>query len=106
MDGRVFVTEVLPESQAEVDEVLLAGDILDEIHGCSLRSACNGQVGRHGGLASPPTSPPRAAILSLASCLSLQAGAVLRKLKGQPPSLCLLRWRGTAGRSVSRCFPT
>lgn len=44
VDGRVFATKVLPESQAEVDEVVLAGDILDEISGCSLRSACPGQV--------------------------------------------------------------
>ncbi|KAK2528465.1 hypothetical protein Q9233_007436 [Columba guinea] len=63
VDGRVFVTEVLPESQAEVDEVVLAGDILDEINGCSLRNAYNGQ-----------------------------AGAVLQKLKGQPLSFRLLRW--------------
>ncbi|KAM6194001.1 uncharacterized protein WM294_010790 [Sarcoramphus papa] len=64
VDGRVFVTEVLPESQAEVDEVVLAGDILDEINGCSLRNAYSGQ-----------------------------AGAVLQKLKGQPLSFRLLRWR-------------
>ncbi|XP_075626563.1 uncharacterized protein LOC142604354 isoform X1 [Balearica regulorum gibbericeps] len=64
VDGRVFVTEVLPESQAEVDEVVLAGDVLDEINGCSLRNAYSGQ-----------------------------AGAVLQKLKGQPLSLRLLRWR-------------
>ncbi|XP_068889109.1 uncharacterized protein [Aphelocoma coerulescens] len=44
VDGRVFVTKVLPESQAEVDEVVLAGDILDEINGCSLRYACPGQA--------------------------------------------------------------
>ncbi|XP_042658482.1 uncharacterized protein LOC116964051 isoform X2 [Tyto alba] len=64
VDGRVFVTEVLPKSQAEVDEVVLAGDILDEINGCSLRNAYSGQ-----------------------------AGAVLQKLKGQPLSFRLLRWR-------------
>lgn len=59
MDGRVFVTKVLPESQAEVDEVVLAGDILDEINGCSLRNAYSGQVGGHGGLAYlPPLLPP------------------------------------------------
>ncbi|XP_068065576.1 uncharacterized protein [Anomalospiza imberbis] len=44
VDGRVFVTKVLPESQAEVDEVVLAGDILDEINGCSLRYASPGQA--------------------------------------------------------------
>lgn len=54
VDGRVFVTEVLPESQAEVDEVVLAGDILDEINGCSLRNAYNGQVSGHGGLVCLP----------------------------------------------------
>ncbi|KAM6050179.1 uncharacterized protein LJ206_017351 [Theristicus caerulescens] len=64
VDGRVFVSEVLPESQAEVDEVVLAGDILDEINGCSLRNAYSGQ-----------------------------AGAVLQKLKGQPLRFRLLRWR-------------
>ncbi|KAM6240371.1 uncharacterized protein M6G45_012260 [Spheniscus humboldti] len=64
VDGRVFVTKVLPESQAEVDEVVLAGDILDEINGRSLRNAYSGQ-----------------------------AGAMLQKLKGQPLSFHLLRWR-------------
>ncbi|XP_049669088.1 uncharacterized protein LOC126044021 isoform X3 [Accipiter gentilis] len=64
VDGRVFVTEVLPESQVEVDEVVLAGDILDEINGCSLRNAYSGQ-----------------------------AGAMLQKLKGQPLSFRLLRWQ-------------
>uniref|UniRef100_A0A8B9PYU3 Uncharacterized protein n=1 Tax=Apteryx owenii TaxID=8824 RepID=A0A8B9PYU3_APTOW len=64
VDGRVFVTEVLPESQAEVDEVVLAGDVLDEINGCSLRNAYSGQ-----------------------------AGAALQKLKGEPLSLRLLRWQ-------------
>lgn len=58
VDGRVFVTEVLPESQVEVDEVVLAGDILDEINGCSLRNAYSGQVGEHRGLACPPHISP------------------------------------------------
>lgn len=93
VDGRVFVTEVLPESQAEVDEVVLAGDILDEINGCSLRNAYNGQVSGHGGLVCPP---PSSALLSPSSPLLpqpfLQAGAVLQKLKGQPLSFRLLRW--------------
>lgn len=57
VDGRVFVTKVLPESQAEVDEVVLAGDILDEINGCSLRNAYSGQVGGHRGLVCPPHLP-------------------------------------------------
>lgn len=57
VDGRVFVTEVLPGSQAEVDEVVLAGDILDEINGCSLRYASPGQVGGDRGLGCPPLLP-------------------------------------------------
>ncbi|XP_041342612.1 uncharacterized protein LOC121363898 [Pyrgilauda ruficollis] len=57
VDGRVFVTKVLPESQAEVDEVVLAGDILDEINGCSLRYASPGQVGGDRGLLSPSSAP-------------------------------------------------
>lgn len=91
VDGRVFVTEVLPESQAEVDEVVLAGDILDEINGCSLRNAYNGQVGGHGGLVCPPHLPLSCPHPPL--CFPfLQAGAVLQKLKGQPLSFRLLRW--------------
>lgn len=58
VDGRVFVTKVLPESQAEVDEVVLAGDILDEINGCSLRYASPGQVGGDRGLGCPLLVPP------------------------------------------------
>lgn len=58
VDGRVIVIEVLPGSQAEVDEVVLAGDVLDEINGCSLRNAYSGQVG---GMTSPsPRSSLRA----------------------------------------------
>ncbi|PKK25605.1 hypothetical protein A306_00000025 [Columba livia] len=76
VDGRVFVTEVLPESQAEVDEVVLAGDILDEINGCSLRNAYNGQ-----------------------------AGAVLQKLKGQPLSFRLLRWWWGGGLGAAAALP-
>ncbi|XP_037264387.1 uncharacterized protein LOC119157488 isoform X2 [Falco rusticolus] len=76
VDGRVFVTEVLPESQAEVDEVVLAGDILDEINGCSLRNAYNGQ-----------------------------AGAMLQKLKGQPLSFRLLRWRWHDGEVYEPLLP-
>lgn len=65
VDGRVFVTKVLPGSQAEVDEVVLAGDILDEINGCSLRYASPGQVSGDRGLGCPllclllPPSAPR-----------------------------------------------
>ncbi|XP_051490870.1 uncharacterized protein LOC127391781 isoform X2 [Apus apus] len=76
VDGRVFVTEVLPESQAEVDEVVLAGDILDEINGCSLRNAYSGQ-----------------------------AGDMLQKLKGQPLSFRLLRWRWHDGEVYEPLLP-
>lgn len=58
VDGRVFVTKVLPGSQAEVDEVVLAGDILDEINGCSLRNACPGQVSGDRGQGCPPSPAP------------------------------------------------
>lgn len=44
LDGRIFITDLLPQSQAEVDEVVLVGDIIDEINGFSLRNAYNGQV--------------------------------------------------------------
>lgn len=64
VDGRVFVTKVLPESQAEVDEVVLAGDILDEINGCSLRYACPGQVGGDRGLGCAPLFCPPAPLCS------------------------------------------
>ncbi|XP_071620685.1 uncharacterized protein [Heliangelus exortis] len=76
VDGRVFVIEVLPESQAEVDEVVLAGDILNEINGCSLRNAYSGQ-----------------------------AGAVLQKLKGQPLSFHLLRWQWHNGEVYEPLLP-
>ncbi|CAN8194223.1 unnamed protein product [Coccothraustes coccothraustes] len=76
VDGRVFVTKVLPESQAEVDEVVLAGDILDEINGCSLRYATPGH-----------------------------AGAVLQRLKGQPLTFRLLRWRWHDGMVFEPLLP-
>ncbi|XP_077315807.1 uncharacterized protein LOC143935654 isoform X1 [Lithobates pipiens] len=63
LEGRVFVVEVLPDSQAEVDEVVLAGDIIDEINGVSLRHAYNGQ-----------------------------AGTVLGKVKGEPLVFRIIRW--------------
>lgn len=65
LDGRVFVTKVLPESQAEVDEVVLAGDILDDINGCSLRYAFSGQVSGDRGLGCPPLLLPPAPLCSL-----------------------------------------
>ncbi|KAJ7399854.1 hypothetical protein BTVI_111000 [Pitangus sulphuratus] len=76
VEGRVFVTEVLPDSQAEVDEVVLAGDILDEINGCSLRYAHSGQ-----------------------------AGDILQKLKGQPLIFRLLRWRWHDGQVYEPLLP-
>lgn len=42
----MFVVGVLPDSQTEIDEVVLAGDVIDEINGVSLRNAYNGQVSR------------------------------------------------------------
>lgn len=44
LDGRIFIIYVRPQSQAELDEVVLVGDVIDEINGYSLRNACNGQV--------------------------------------------------------------
>ncbi|XP_021270264.1 uncharacterized protein LOC110407194 isoform X3 [Numida meleagris] len=76
VDGRVVVIEVLPGSQAEVDEVVLAGDVLDEINGCSLRNAYSGQ-----------------------------AGTMLQKLKGQPLSLRVLRWQGHDGEVYEPLLP-
>ncbi|XP_078510668.1 uncharacterized protein LOC144770216 isoform X1 [Lissotriton helveticus] len=64
LEGRIFVSEVLPGSQTEVDEVVLTGDIIDEINGISLRYAVNGQ-----------------------------AGTVLGNLKGTPLSFRLIRWK-------------
>ncbi|XP_051968502.1 uncharacterized protein LOC127633446 isoform X5 [Xyrauchen texanus] len=68
LDGRVFVFDLLQGSQAQVDMFAEPGDIIDEINGISLRNASNGQ-----------------------------AGVVLSKLKGQPLSIRLIRWRGGDG---------
>ncbi|KAI4900745.1 hypothetical protein NFI96_016715 [Prochilodus magdalenae] len=64
LDGRVFVLELLQGSMARVDMFAEPGDIIDEINGISLRNSSNGQ-----------------------------AGAILSRMKGQPLSLRLLRWR-------------
>ncbi|XP_036384491.1 uncharacterized protein si:ch211-250n8.1 [Megalops cyprinoides] len=66
--GRVFVLDLLEGSQAQVDQCVQPGDVIDEINGISLRNASNGQ-----------------------------AGVVLARLKGRPLSLRLLRWRGEDG---------
>nr|XP_047920512.1 uncharacterized protein LOC106034625 [Anser cygnoides] len=104
VDGRVFVTEVLPESQAEVDEVVLAGDVLDEINGCSLRNASSGQVGGTGGWhvlpSASPARPPSAPLHP-----PLQAGAMVQKLKGQPLSFRVLRWRWHDGEVYEPLLP-
>ena len=42
--GRVFVLELIPGSQVQVDRSLSPGDIIDEINGVSLRNSKNGQV--------------------------------------------------------------
>ncbi|XP_025053243.1 uncharacterized protein LOC102379580 isoform X1 [Alligator sinensis] len=76
LEGRIFVIEMLPESQAEVDEVVLAGDVIDEINGVSLRNAYNGQ-----------------------------AGAVLQKLKGKPLHFRLIRWKWHDGGMYKPLLP-
>ncbi|XP_069808119.1 uncharacterized protein [Dendropsophus ebraccatus] len=76
LEGRVFVVEVLPDSQTEVDEVVLAGDIIDEINGVSLRNAYNGQ-----------------------------AGTVLSKLKGEPLIFRMIRWRWKDGEVFRPLIP-
>ncbi|XP_048346734.1 uncharacterized protein LOC125429561 isoform X2 [Sphaerodactylus townsendi] len=76
LDGRVFIIDLLPQSQAEVDEVVLIGDVIDEINGFSLRNAYNGQ-----------------------------AGNVLQKLKGKPLSFHLIRWKGHDGGMYKPLLP-
>ncbi|XP_070596008.1 uncharacterized protein [Erythrolamprus reginae] len=76
LDGRIFVIEVLPKSQAEVDEVVLVGDVIDEINGSSLRNAYNGQ-----------------------------AGSILQKLKGKPLSFRLIRWKWHDGGMFKPLLP-
>ncbi|XP_042304811.1 uncharacterized protein LOC121921183 isoform X2 [Sceloporus undulatus] len=76
LDGRIFIIDVLPQSQAEVDEVVLVGDVIDEINGFSLRNACNGQ-----------------------------AGTVLQKLKGKPLSFRLIRWKWHDGGMYKPLLP-
>ncbi|XP_075033935.1 uncharacterized protein LOC142095075 [Mixophyes fleayi] len=75
-EGRVFVIEILPDSQTEVDEVVLAGDIIDEINGVSLRNAPNGQ-----------------------------AGVVLSRLKGEPLIFRMIRWRWKDGEVFRPLIP-
>ncbi|XP_066472475.1 uncharacterized protein [Tiliqua scincoides] len=76
LDGRIFIIDVLPESQAEVDEVVLVGDVIDEINGSSLRNASSGQ-----------------------------AGTVLQKLKGKPLNFRLIRWKWHDGGMYKPLMP-
>uniref|UniRef100_A0A667ZQN5 Uncharacterized protein n=1 Tax=Myripristis murdjan TaxID=586833 RepID=A0A667ZQN5_9TELE len=68
LSGRVFVLDLLPGSQAQVDKFIRPGDVIDEINGISLRNSKNGQ-----------------------------AGMVLSRLKGRPLSMRVLRWRDRDG---------
>ncbi|XP_034960391.1 uncharacterized protein LOC118079844 isoform X1 [Zootoca vivipara] len=76
LDGRIFIVNVLPQSQAAVDEVVLVGDVIDEINGSSLRNACNGQ-----------------------------AGTVLQRYKGKPLSFRLIRWKWHDGGMYKPLLP-
>ncbi|KAL8163210.1 UNVERIFIED_CONTAM: hypothetical protein K2H54_014511 [Gekko kuhli] len=76
LDGRIFIIDLLPQSQAEADEIVLVGDVIDEINGFSLRNAYNGQ-----------------------------AGTVLQKLKGEPLSFRLIRWKWQDGRTYRPLLP-
>ncbi|XP_068120354.1 uncharacterized protein [Hyperolius riggenbachi] len=76
VDGRVIVIEVLPDSQTEIDEVVLAGDLIDEINGVSLRHAYNGQ-----------------------------AGTVLSRIKGEPLEFRIIRWRWKNGEVFRPLIP-
>uniref|UniRef100_A0AAX7TRF9 Uncharacterized protein n=1 Tax=Astatotilapia calliptera TaxID=8154 RepID=A0AAX7TRF9_ASTCA len=68
LSGRVFVLDLIPGSQADVDKFIGAGDILDEINGTSLRNSKSGH-----------------------------AGAVLSRFKGCPLSIRVIRWRAHDG---------
>ncbi|KAM9717002.1 uncharacterized protein ACNS7B_022759 isoform 1-T1 [Menidia menidia] len=68
LSGRVFVLGLTPGGQAQVDDVITAGDIIDDINGVSLRNSKSGQ-----------------------------AGMVLSRLKGCPLSIRLLRARAPDG---------
>ncbi|XP_034414570.1 uncharacterized protein si:ch211-250n8.1 [Cyclopterus lumpus] len=68
LSGRVFVLELMPGSQAHVDNFLSPGDIIDEINGTSLRNSKN-----------------------------KQAGEVLSQLKGFPIAISVVRWRAQDG---------
>ncbi|XP_028989011.1 uncharacterized protein si:ch211-250n8.1 [Betta splendens] len=68
LSGRVFVLELTPGGQADVDGYIRPGDIIDEINGTSLRNSKCGQ-----------------------------AGVVMSRLKGCPLSIRVLRWRAHDG---------
>ncbi|XP_078081393.1 uncharacterized protein LOC144501480 isoform X2 [Mustelus asterias] len=63
-DRRIFISEVIPGSQAEADECVHAGDIIDGINGICLRNAQRGE-----------------------------AQTVLQKLRGKPLSFHMIRWK-------------
>uniref|UniRef100_A0A669F7K8 Si:ch211-250n8.1 n=1 Tax=Oreochromis niloticus TaxID=8128 RepID=A0A669F7K8_ORENI len=68
LSGRVFVLDLMPGSQADVDKFICAGDIIDEINGTSLRNSKSGH-----------------------------AAAVLSRFKGCPLSIRVIRWRAHDG---------
>ncbi|XP_067860494.1 uncharacterized protein si:ch211-250n8.1 [Heptranchias perlo] len=75
-DGRIFVTEVIAGSQAEADECVLAGDIIDGINGISLRNAQRGE-----------------------------AQTVLQKLRGKPLSFRMIHWKWHDGAVYGPMLP-
>uniref|UniRef100_A0A3Q0SZZ5 Uncharacterized protein n=1 Tax=Amphilophus citrinellus TaxID=61819 RepID=A0A3Q0SZZ5_AMPCI len=68
LSGRVFVLDLMPGSQADVDRFVCPGDIIDEINGTSLRNSKSGH-----------------------------AGVVLSRFKGCPLSIRIIRWRAHNG---------
>ncbi|XP_043940904.1 uncharacterized protein LOC122812915 isoform X2 [Protopterus annectens] len=76
LNGRIFITDIIPGSQAEVDEFVMTGDIIDEINGISLRKSPNGQ-----------------------------AGFVLQKFKGKPLNFRIIRWKWRDGKIYKPMLP-
>ncbi|GCC19799.1 uncharacterized protein [Chiloscyllium punctatum] len=75
-DRRVFVSEVIAGSQAEADECVYVGDIIDGINGISLRNAQRGE-----------------------------AQTVLQKLRGKPLSFEMIRWKWHDGTVYGPMLP-